>query len=88
MKSIQVFDPASTANAQFTVDEVWAREHGAAVQRFNPLTDTQVFSENPTVKLYVARSGEEALPLVLLNGEIALAGRYPTRAELSRWAGI
>jgi hypothetical protein len=34
------------------------------------------------------RSGAEALPLILVEGEIALAGRYPTREELVRWAGL
>jgi hypothetical protein len=40
------------------------------------------------VKGYLERSGAEALPLVLVDGEVALAGRYPQRAELARWAGI
>jgi hypothetical protein len=26
--------------------------------------------------------------LILVDGEVALAGRYPSRAELSRWTGI
>ncbi|MDT8364847.1 MAG: arsenic metallochaperone ArsD family protein, partial [Nitrosomonas sp.] len=29
-----------------------------------------------------------ALPLILVDGEVALAGRYPQRGELARWAGI
>jgi hypothetical protein len=40
------------------------------------------------VKGFLQRSGATALPLVLVDGEIALAGRYPKRAELARWAGI
>ena len=40
------------------------------------------------MKGFLERSGEEALPLVLVNGEVALAGRYPNRTELARWAGI
>ncbi|MDH5552511.1 MAG: arsenic metallochaperone ArsD family protein, partial [Nitrosomonas sp.] len=34
------------------------------------------------------RSGAEALPLILVDGEVALAGRYPNRDELARWADI
>ena len=34
------------------------------------------------------RSGAEALPLVLVDGEVAMAGRYPNRGELGRWAGL
>ena len=40
------------------------------------------------VKGFLERSGQEALPLILVDGEVALAGRYPNRAELARWAGI
>ena len=46
------------------------------------------FAENNTVKGFLERSGAEALPLVLVDGEVALAGRYPNRTELTRWAGI
>ena len=46
------------------------------------------FAENPVVKAFLERSGAEALPLILVDGEVALAGRYPNRAELARWAGI
>jgi TRC40/GET3/ArsA family transport-energizing ATPase len=34
------------------------------------------------------RSGQDALPLILVDGEVALAGRYPNRTELARWTGI
>jgi hypothetical protein len=43
---------------------------------------------NNAVKGFLERSGAEALPMVLVDGEVALAGRYPSRAELTRWAGI
>ncbi|MFZ1500762.1 MAG: arsenic metallochaperone ArsD family protein, partial [Giesbergeria sp.] len=29
-----------------------------------------------------------SLPLTLVAGEVALAGRYPSRSDLARWAGI
>ncbi|WP_146634464.1 arsenic metallochaperone ArsD family protein, partial [Salmonella enterica] len=37
---------------------------------------------------FLARSGKEALPLILVDGEVALAGRYPRREELARWMGL
>ena len=46
------------------------------------------FVESKTVGAFLERSGAEALPLILVDGEMALAGRYPNRIELSRWAGI
>lgn len=43
------------------------------------------FADNSTAKAYLERSGAEALPLVLVDGEVALAGRYPSRNELALW---
>lgn len=100
MTSIQVFDPAMCCNTgvcgtdvdqqlvTFAADVDWAQKAGAKVERFNLAQQPMAFAENATVKAFLERSGQEALPLVLVDGEMALAGRYPNRAELSRWAGI
>ena len=100
MKTIQVFDPAlccSTGVCGVDVDQVlvsfsadveWARQNGARIERFNLAQQPMAFAENATVKAFLERSGQEGLPLLLLDGEIALAGRYPSRAELTRWLGI
>lgn len=100
MKSIQIFDPvlccrtgvcgvdADPALARIAADVDWASQRGAAIERFNLAQQPMAFAENAIVKGFLERSGEAALPLVLLDGEVALAGRYPTRAELTRWAGI
>ncbi len=39
-------------------------------------------------KAFLEASGAEGLPLLLLDGETVMAGRYPKRAELARWFGI
>lgn len=100
MKSIQVFDPAlccstgicgvdvDQALVGFSADVDWARQNGAQIERFNLAQQPLAFADNATAKAFLERSGQEALPLMLVDGEIALAGRYPTRAELARWAGI
>ena len=100
MKTIQIFDPAlccstgvcgvdvDQALVQFAADVDWAKQQGATVERFNLSQQPLVFAENPIVRGYLERSGQEALPLVLLDGEVALAGRYPSRAELARWLGL
>ncbi|MEN1479082.1 arsenic metallochaperone ArsD family protein, partial [Pseudomonas aeruginosa] len=62
--------------------------YGAQVERFNLAQQPLAFAENPTVKGFLERSGQESLPLILVDGEVALAGRYPSRSELTRWAGI
>lgn len=100
MPTIQIFDPAlccSTGVCGTDVDQAlvaaaadldWARQQGADIARFNLAQQPQVFAENAVVKGFLERSGQDALPLVLIDGEVALAGRYPSRDELSRWAGL
>ena len=100
MKNIQVFDPAlccstgvcgvdvDQALVSFSADVAWAKLNGAQIERFNLAQQPTAFAESAAVKGFLERSGEEALPLVLVNGEVALAGRYPNRTELARWAGI
>jgi hypothetical protein len=100
MKNIQVFDPALCCNTGvcgvevdqallgFSADVNWAKQNGARIERFNLAQQPMAFAENLVVKSFLERSGHEALPLFLLDGEVALAGRYPNRAELARWAGI
>ncbi len=100
MKTIQIFDPALCCSTgvcgvdvdprlvQFSADVDWAKQQGAIIERFNLSQQPLVFAENAIVRGYLERSGQEALPLVLLNDEVALAGRYPNRNELARWLGV
>ncbi|QZA78509.1 arsenite efflux transporter metallochaperone ArsD [Deefgea tanakiae] len=100
MSKIQIFDPAlccssgvcgedvdqALVNASADID--WAKQQGAQIERFNLAQQPMAFAENELVKAFLVRSGAEALPVVLVDSEMALAGRYPTRAELARWAVI
>lgn len=100
MTTIPVYDPAlcfstgvcgvdvDQALVSFSADVEWARQHGARIERFNLAQQPLAFAENATVKAFLDRSAQDALPLVLTDGAMALAGRYPTRAELARWTGI
>jgi hypothetical protein len=100
MKLIQVFDPAMCCNTgvcvvdadqhliNFAADSEWAIKNGAKIVRLNLAQQPLAFAENKIVKDFLERSGTEALPLILVEGEFALAGRYPNRIELSRWTGI
>jgi hypothetical protein len=72
----------------FAADVEWARQQGVTIERFNLGQQPLQFVNNTTVKGFLQRSGEESLPLILVDGEVALAGRYPSRTELKRWAGL
>lgn len=100
MPAIQVFDPAlccssgvcgadvDRALVSFSADVDWAKRQGAAIERFNLAQQPIVFAENSTVKAFLEHSGADALPLIIVDGKVALAGRYPNRNELALWAGI
>lgn len=100
MATIQVFDPALCCSTGvcgvevdqqlvgFSADVDWAKQNGADIERFNLAQQPMVFAENAVVKAFLERSGAEALPLILVDGEVALAGRYPNRTELVRWMGM
>ena len=100
MKNIQIYDPAmccgsgvcgvdvDQALVSFSADVEWAKQNGVGIERFNLAQQPMSFAENEAVRAFLERSGAEALPLILVDGEVALAGRYPRRAEMARWAGI
>jgi hypothetical protein len=100
MSRIHVFDPAlccssgvcgtevDQALVTFAADVDWARQQGAAIERFNLAQQPGAFATNTTVLKLLERSGQEVLPVVLVDGEVAMAGRYPQRAELAQWAGL
>jgi hypothetical protein len=97
MSTIQIYDPAlccssgvcgvdvDEALVYFAADLDWAKQQGAQIERYNLAQQPLAFAENAVVRAYLQRSGQDALPLVLVDGEMALAGRYPTRTELARW---
>jgi hypothetical protein len=100
MKSIQIYDPALCCSTgvcgtevdqqlvNFSADADWAKKNGVQIDRFNLAQQPMEFANNQVVRGFLERSGAEALPLILVDGEVALAGRYPNRTELARWAGI
>jgi len=61
----------------------WAESHGAQVARHNLSSDPDAFVANPKVTGLMAAFGERALPAVLVDGNIVMHGRYPSRAELA-----
>lgn len=103
MKSMQVFDKSiMQCNSgrcgcggnvdqhliDFVADIDWATQNGAHIERFNLEQQSIAFTNNHIVKDFINRCGEEMLPLILVDDELTLAGRYPNRLELSKWLEI
>ena len=89
MKKIRVFDPAlccstgvcgvevDQALVSFSADVAWADTQGAQIERFNLAQQPMAFAQDPAAKGFLERSGHEALPLILFDGEMALVGSLP-----------
>ena len=61
----------------------WAEAQGASVARHNLTSDPDAFVANPKVTGLMQAFGEKALPVLVIDGEIAVHGHYPTRDELA-----
>jgi hypothetical protein len=100
MKSIQVFESANLnkkglnvaeMNQQlisFADDVTWAEQNNIQIERFTFEQQPMAFANNQLVKDFIASSGLERLPLILVDSDLILSGRYPNRNELSIWAGL
>ena len=60
----------------------WAQGQGAEVSRHNLSSDPDAFVANTKVTGLMAAFGEDALPVLVVDGDIAIHGRYPSREEL------
>ena len=60
----------------------WAQTVGAQVNRHNLSSDPDAFVANPKVTGLMAAFGERALPVLLVDDDIVIHGRYPSREEL------
>ncbi len=97
---VEVYDPAMCCStgvcgprvdpglAQFAGDLDWLARMGVDVTRFNLSQEPGAFVANPTVSQLLQRSGDSALPAVLVDGTVRSSGRFPTRQELAGWVGV
>lgn len=92
MSKIEIFDPAATqetetdpARTTFAADLEWARKNGCDIDHFDP--QHKGFFKNATANAFVAQHGVTGLPLTLVDGVVALSGRFPQRVELMNWMG-
>jgi hypothetical protein len=94
---IEVFDPVLCCSSgvcgpqvdpvlvRIAADLRWAEANGGQVRRFNLGQNPAAFVQNELVRRELSQGGEAVLPLVLVDGRMALRGRYPSREELADW---
>jgi AhpD family alkylhydroperoxidase len=98
MAKVEVFDPpmccstgvcgpsVDPALAAFAADLAWLGDQGVVVERHTLSQEPQVFAERELVRELLAERGDDALPAVVVDGELRSSGRYPSRQELSSWS--
>ena len=97
---VSVFDPAMCCSTgvcgpsvdpqlvRFSADLDWLKSSGATVERFNLSQQPGAFVEQAAVKQALETKGDEALPLVMFDGQVKSTGTYPSREQLAAWAGL
>lgn len=66
----------------FSADLDWAKNNGAKTECFNLAQQLMDFANYKMVNDYLNHSSQEALPLILVDGEFALAVLFLNRTEL------
>ncbi len=100
MTSVKVFDPAMCCStgvcgpavdpdlARFAADLDWLSGKGVAVERFNLAQQPDAFVAHDVVTAALQDKGEDALPMILVNGTVVSEGAYPDRTRLAQWAAL
>ena len=100
MKTIEVFDPpmcCSTGVCGPTIDPVlprfvadlhWLANEGVRIVRYNLSQEPQAFAANASVKAALTQEGNDCLPLILVDGQVASKGAYPSRKTLAQITGV
>lgn len=100
MSKVQVFEPAMCCSTgicgpgvdpvlvRFAADLEWLKSKGVPVERANLAQQPQAFVGSEAIRALLEREGTECLPVVLLDGEVAFKGTYPTRTALADRLGL
>lgn len=66
----------------FANDVKWLKSQGVVVQRHNLGQEPEAFKSNPEVISQLQAEGSDILPILSIDGSIALKRKYPNREEL------
>lgn len=72
----------------FAADLDWLKAQGVPVRRINLSQEPAEFVANAAINALMQASGGEDLPALMVEGSVVSKGRYPSRAELTAWAGL
>jgi hypothetical protein len=64
------------------------KQNGVGVDRFNLTSTPMAFVNNQVINHYLEENGVEKLPVVMLDEEIVIEGRYPTNEEFKKFLEV
>jgi AhpD family alkylhydroperoxidase len=73
---------------RFAADLQWLAKEGVQVERYTLSQQPQAFAASTIVKGLLEKEGNECLPLILVDGQVASKGRYAAREDLARLSGL
>ena len=97
MNSIQIYDPAMCCSSGVCGPDIdpilpqiagflhQLQEAGIKVERYNLSQQPLDFLQNPEVKALLQSEGVEALPLIFIDGLLALKGSNPDHGKRKEW---
>ncbi|MBM7647390.1 hypothetical protein JOC78_000311 [Bacillus ectoiniformans] len=100
MKKVEIFDPAmccSTGVCGPSVDPELTRvaaavssleKKGYSIVRYNLANDPAAYADNQTVNTILHEKGPDALPVVMVDGQVELTGTYPSNEQLAEWFAV
>nr|WP_295975498.1 arsenite efflux transporter metallochaperone ArsD [uncultured Bacillus sp.] len=100
MTKVEIFDPAmccSTGVCGPSVDPELTRvasavysleQKGFHIKRYQLTNDPDKFAENKEINHVFIEKGPNALPIVLVDDQMAKVGSYPTNEEFAEWFGV
>lgn len=100
MKKMAIYEPAmccSTGLCGVGVDPELLRvstllnnlkKKGVVVERYNLSSAPGEFIKNEAVNAYINAKGASGLPVVTVDGQIMLEGRYPSNEEFASLLGL
>jgi hypothetical protein len=64
------------------------KKNGIKVERYNLSNSPQEFVNNKVVNEFININGGDELPVIIVDGEIVITGRYPTSEEFANLLDI
>ena len=64
------------------------KKNGIAVERYGLTSNPQAFIANDKINSLLKSKGSEALPAVVVDGEIVKMAAYPTNEEFVKWLNV